>query len=474
MGRPPDLVLFLTDEQRFDWIGAASGGFFETPFLDQLAAQGVSFTTAYSSSTTCVPSRTSIFTGLHHQRVPAGPNGLAVREGVWTVARALRAAGYETAAFGRMHFSPMHADHGFDTVRICENINPGSGYGGDDVDDYARWMADQGLPDWRIWDRDRHGATVPHLAGIPRVFPADADHHPTGWIAGEAVRFLRQRRSERPLFLVVSFPHPHAPYDPPEPYASRYDPLDAPLPADGFSVNAFLLNSFSRSWATFDAFASPKIRSSGLEGDAEYRRMITAVRGLVRHIDDAVAEVAAELDLDASAVFFTSDHGDYGGHRGLYTKVPWIPFDDLLRVPLVVGGGAVTRGGPVDECVQTGSFTATCLELAGVEPPDDDGDFPSLVPFLSGRPYPDWSTRPVLAALSTGFPTVKLGRHKVITCWTESEQLLFDLERDPGERVSLDTDPTLAHVVDEARAHLAEMWARPPAGRFALDRADRS
>ena len=89
----------------------------------------------------------------------------------------------------------------------------------------------------------------------------------------------------------------------------------------------------------------------------------------------------------SSLVLFTSDHGDYGGHRGLYTKVPWIPFEDILRVPFVAAGGVVeNRGAVVHEVVQTGSFASTCLELAGATPPDDDGDFASLVPFLAGRP----------------------------------------------------------------------------------------
>jgi choline-sulfatase len=466
--RRPDIVLFLTDEQRFDWTGTTSGGFFETPFLDSLAADGVRFDTAYSSAPTCVPSRTALFTGLHHLRVPTVAGGRALREGVWTVARALRDSGYETAAFGRMHFEPMHADHGFETLRICENINEGSGYGPGDIDDYARFMADEGLPDWRIWERDRSGALVPHLAGTPRVFPADADHHSTGWIADEACRFLSSRRGDRPLFLVVSFPHPHAPYDPPEPYASMYDPAEAQVPTDGFEVNAFLLHAFRNSWGKFGRFATPLLRVPSPEGDEHFRRILTAIRGLVRHIDDAIAQVASHLDLDSSAVFFTSDHGDYGGHRGLYTKVPWIPFDDLLRVPLIVSGGAVANHGAiVSECVETGGFTATCLDLAGVEPPDADGDFRSLMPFLSGAGDANWSDGPVFAALSSGFPTVRVGPYKLITCWTEPEHLLFDLLHDPGERWSLHDLPTSAELLDLAFALLEIQMTKPAPARDA-------
>src|SRR5438552_16848975 len=60
----PNLVLIMTDQQRFDQIGYASGGHFETPNLDALAKRGVIFDAAYSASTVCVPARTALLTGL--------------------------------------------------------------------------------------------------------------------------------------------------------------------------------------------------------------------------------------------------------------------------------------------------------------------------------------------------------------------------------------------------------------------------
>jgi arylsulfatase A-like enzyme len=65
--------------------------------------------------------RVALLTGLQPHRVPSQVNRLAFREGFWTIAHALRAAGYETAAIGKMHFFPPHADHGFETMRLCEH-----------------------------------------------------------------------------------------------------------------------------------------------------------------------------------------------------------------------------------------------------------------------------------------------------------------------------------------------------------------
>src|SRR3954465_9890437 len=110
--RPPDLVLFMTDQQRFDQTGYASDGHFETPVLDALAAGGAMFERAHSASTTCVPARASLLTGVAAHRLPVQADGFTLQEGYWNVAYALGRAGYETALIGKMHFNPMNGRHG--------------------------------------------------------------------------------------------------------------------------------------------------------------------------------------------------------------------------------------------------------------------------------------------------------------------------------------------------------------------------
>ena len=187
----------------------------------------------------------------------------------------------------------------------------------------------------------------------------------------------------------------------------------------------------------------------------------TAIRGLVRHIDDATERIVDQLDLTRTLLVFTSDHGDFGGHRGLYTKVPWFPFEDILRVPLVMAGGPVAHGGrTVGACVQTGSFAATCLDVAGLAAPSGVLDFPSLQPFLDDRPDAAGDA-PVIAAISVGFPAVRIGRHKVVGSWTPGELMVFDLDADPGETRSCADDPALADVLERAGAALRAELEKP-------------
>jgi choline-sulfatase len=445
--RRPDLVLVMTDQQRHDQLGYSSGGHFETPALDALAASGVVFEAAYSASTVCVPARSALLTGLAPHRLPTQENGSALREGFWTVAHALRAAGYETALFGKMHFAPVHADHGFETMRLCEHIKsqglgPRSRERGDVHDDYHDWLEAQGLRDYRYTPDGEYAFD----ASMPASYPADA--HPTAWIEREVSAFLESRTDDRPLFLVISFPHPHAPYDPPEPYRSMYDPADSVLPSDGYEVNEELPLVFRL--ATSGELAAPEANSRPEADDPErVRAFLATVRGLIRQVDDAVGRLVDLLDLDETVLCFTSDHGDYSGHRGLMRKHPWIPFDDLARVPLFVTGRRIEGGRRVEDPVQSYDVALTYLDYAGVAPPAGvDFDARSLRPVLEDRAGPDDRERTVLSGTSIGFPMVRRGRYKYIEHVDQGQPVLFDLERDPHETTNLVEDPACRDVAE--------------------------
>lgn len=87
-----------------------------------------------------------------------------------------------------------------------------------------------------------HRFEVPDLEGGGYAY--DISTHPTSWVRDEALAFLEQRDESRPLLLVVSFPHPHPPIDPPEPYASMYDPDDCPVDPAGHEANVGLPHVF--------------------------------------------------------------------------------------------------------------------------------------------------------------------------------------------------------------------------------------
>jgi choline-sulfatase len=465
MTRRPDIVLLMTDQQRFDQVGYASRGHFRTPNLDRIANSGVIFENAYSASTVCVPSRVALMTGIEPHRVPHQENEWALREGFWTVAHELRRAGYETALIGKAHFAPVHAQHGFDTLRLCEHLHS-QGLGelsrarDDSLDDYHHWLAANGHSDWRFDNMVRHvqrvrrdGAAVRNEVRI-EPFPQGPDVHPTGWVEREAAEFLDRRDPTRPLFLVVSFPHPHAPYNPPEPYASMFDPLDSRLPAHGYEVNEGL------PLAAQLAFLSAPTRDVAAD-ERFLGRLLATIRGLVTHIDDAIGRLVARLDMSSTLVAFTSDHGDYSGHRGMLGKYPWLAFDDLVRVPLFYAGHGVTGGRVVSSLVQNYDFARTALDYAGIEPAEVDFDSRSVRPLLTGPGRPEDADRAVFCCTGMPWATVRHGNYKFCPHIDEQAAMLFDLEQDPAESVNLAGNRRYAAVQRSLAELLAKRVAKP-------------
>jgi arylsulfatase len=437
----PDIVLFMTDQQRRDQTGYASAQHFETPNLDALASRGVIFETAYSASTTCVPARVALMTGLSPRRAPVVADFRSLPEDYWTVGHALRHAGYATALVGKAHANPIRADHGFETLLTCEHLFPFDFTPERDVpggfDHYHDWLEqEQGVRDWR-----RRMST--DTSQPSEAFPYDVDLHPTNWIADQARAVLERRDPERPLFLVVSFPHPHEPHNPPDPYATMYDPADSVLPPDGFEVNAGLPGVF------VEQLTQSEMGPWGptpVPSEAYLRGSLAIVRGLVKQIDDGMGRVLDVVDRDRTAIFFTSDHGDYAGHRGLIRKIPWIPFDDLALVPFVASAPDAVAGRRVETPVRSCDFVLTCLDYAGVDVDTSIFDTRSLRPLLTDQAGPDDIDRTIMCATETAWPAIRQGSMKLITrrhC-EASDWTLLDLDADPGETVNVIADPAYA------------------------------
>jgi len=440
MTRRPNLLLIMTDQQRADAAGFANPECVDTPVLDALAAKGVVFTNAYSASTTCVPARSALLTGIFDHRLPRGPDGRALRDGYWNVAHALKSAGYRTGLFGKMHFSPIGARHGFDVMRSAEHITVHAGYEPTDKDDYRRWIEAQGLEDVRFERRQE------------RRFPYDETLHPAHWITDEALRFVTDEGAEEPFFAIVSYTGPHSPHDPPDPYASMYPALEERIPEDGMAVNASLPECFRNAMKpTPDAFFSAQ--NVEAFSPSQVKGQLAAIRALIRHIDANVGRLLEHVDLANTLICFTSDHGDYGGHRGLLGKVPWIPFDDLAKVPLFYAGAGVSGGRRVASLVQSCDLALTFLEAADALPPEHARfDSESLWPALGGAALR--ADRTIHSSITMGYPMVRRGQFKLVASIFQGVAL-FDLDKDPGETrdVASEHPELVKEFIDAAHTH---------------------
>ena len=189
------------------------------PNLDRLAAGGVRFTRAYSSTPTCTPARAALLTGMSPWGHGMLGYGKVAPQYPIELPRLLRDAGYYTLGIGKMHYDPQRALHGFDRTILDES---------------GREESPAFRSDYRSWFFSELPGGNPEPSGIDwngyaaKPYPLPERLHPTAWTAETAIHFLRDYRRPEPFFLKVSFERPHSPYDPPARWMDRF--ADAALP----------------------------------------------------------------------------------------------------------------------------------------------------------------------------------------------------------------------------------------------------
>ena len=151
---PPHILLIHADQHRYDCLGAYGNPDIETPAIDALASEGVTFEHSFCPFPVCTPSRYSLLSGLYVHQHLGTTNRSTLPAGLPTLPRQLGQAGYATAAVGKMHFTPAYLDVGFQEMWLAEQDGPGR-YD----DDYHRWLREEGLyaQDAPLWSR--HGST---------------------------------------------------------------------------------------------------------------------------------------------------------------------------------------------------------------------------------------------------------------------------------------------------------------------------
>ncbi|HVZ17539.1 MAG TPA: sulfatase-like hydrolase/transferase, partial [Terriglobales bacterium] len=230
----PNILFIMTDQQRWDCVGANGNHLIQTPNLDRLAARGANFTHAYVASPVCVPSRISFFTGRyahsHRNRVNYTP--LDRREVL--LQERLKEAGYRTASVGKLHYYPPTPEEahrtGFDIVELHDGVSFT-----DRWSDYVKWrQAHDPKKDVN------YRAMVKHAAPGTNPFRSviSAEFTDTAWVGERARYWLGElARDAQPFFLYVSFWKPHSPYEVAAPYDSMYNGVEIPIP-DTVSTNA--------------------------------------------------------------------------------------------------------------------------------------------------------------------------------------------------------------------------------------------
>ncbi|NLF15883.1 MAG: sulfatase-like hydrolase/transferase [Lentisphaerae bacterium] len=359
---------------------------------------------------------------------------------------ALAAAGYETAWVGRsMHQHPPDRHFGF------EHVVDGSSREGSE---YMAYLQRVRPDDWE----GVYGTGVMHNDWTARPWHLPEDLHPTTWTVHEALRFLRQRDTARPFFLVVSFLAAHPPLLPPAFYFERYLRTGVPAPTIG-------------DWAVPPPDGGLGQDVSAARVDLRGEALLCAragYYGLINHIDDQIRrllnpQTGVDRQTDGhTVIMMTSDHGEMLGDHYLWRKsVPYEPsagIPMLLRAPLTAG---LPAGRTCAAPVCLADVMPTLLEMAGVPIPDSvEGR--SMVPLLRGSDEP-W--RPWLPIEHAPLhQTLTDGREKFVWFAADGREQFFRLDEDPLECHDLAGDPAAAPAMALWRARLVRHLAGRPEG----------
>lgn len=426
--RPPDVVVVLTDDQRWDTID-------ELPLLDA-RDDWARFDRSYVELPLCCPARASYLTGRSslHTGVDTLRNGHLLDEST-TLATMLDGAGYRTALIGK-YLNGYAFGRGLYTPPGWDRFLP---YWGGGYTDY--WLA-------RDDTAEMHGSS--------------AQDYSTDVISAEARSFLRSAAPTEPVLLYVAYNAPHIDATGTTPPAPRHQGECAAEPV-----------TFPPSVGAHDTVSEPAWMAPLTWPDPA--RSIPGIRAkcaALRSVDEGAASIIDELDrlgrLDNTYVVFTSDNGYSHGEHRLDGKGHL--YEESVRVPLMVLGPDVVPG-PTPRLTSNVDLAPTIVDWAGVAPPPGFFDGDSYADTLRGAPGPEPSEvllrgcrtaagagDPPCGGHLTGMPNnwgLRTDRYKYIE-YPDGDVQLFDLWTDPWELTNLGPDPGSGLLVAQLHARLVQ------------------
>jgi arylsulfatase A-like enzyme len=418
----PNVLLLHTDQHRIDCLGAYGNRDIRTPHLDALAADGVRFVNSFCPFPVCTPSRYSLLSGRYVHEHRGWTNQSTLAPEIDTFPRILRAAGYQTKAVGKMHFTPTYLDVGFDEIMLSEQDGEGRW-----DDDYHRHLMRLGLvdrndlEDQRREYRNRASQTYWDTFGA-MVSNLPEAHHTTTWIAEQALATLDSWQPDRSHLLTVGFVKPHHPFDPPAPWHEMYDPNKLSLLPGWIPQCLDYDLKFHRGY-----FPNEQLTESSL------RRVMAYYYATISQIDHHIGRMVALLKkkglCDNTLIVFTADHGEYMGHHHLLLKGNHM-YDPLVKVPLLIKWPAGRHAGTVSQrMVSNIDIAPTLCCAAGCKP----GAAMHGQDLRDDGPGHEW----IFAEAGPRHVMVRSRTRKLILAGQGRGNLFFDLENDPLELQNL-------------------------------------
>ncbi|WP_159886183.1 sulfatase-like hydrolase/transferase [Paenibacillus puerhi] len=394
--RRPNVIVFFTDQQRWDTTGLHGNPLGLTPNFDRWALEGTHLYNTFTCQPVCGPARASLQTGRYATDIGCYRNGIPLPQGSRTLAHEFNDMDYATAYIGKWHLAATR------TEPVPESLRGG----------YKYWLAADSLEhtsdayDTVLFDGANRRVKLPG-------YRVDA-------LTDAAIRYIdEQREQEEPFFLFLSYLEPH--------HQNRRDDYPAPLGQEDRYVSR---------WTPPDL--------AELGGTSQ--RHLPGYYAMVKRLDEALGRVMdalVSLDLaEDTIVLFTTDHGcHFKTRNGEYKRSC---HESSIRIPAAVWGPGFNGGGRITELVSLLDLPPTLIEAAGgTAPAAMQGR--SLLPLVRREPV-DWPQERLVQ-----ISEAQVGRAIRTKRWKYSvsaphrdaiadsgsdrylEEFLYDLQADPWE-----------------------------------------
>ncbi len=416
-----NIIFIMVDDMGWTDLGCYGSDLHETPNIDRFSTESMKFTNAYSAAAICTPTRAALLTGKHPARLdmtiwheysgepkpdvreklvgPTTVSNLPLEE--FTIAEALKEAGYYTAHVGKWHLgNAIHYPEaqGFD-------INIGGTMWGMP---YTYWHPYSG---WRAIDGEYR-----YVPGLEDPGADNTDDYLTDRLTDEALKIIEAKKDE-PFFIHLSYYSPHVPLEGKPEY-----------------VEYFI----------------KKARPDMYHRNPVYAAMIASLDENVGRILEKVEQAGIS---DRTVIFFYSDNGGLASSRvNVNNNFPLRSgkgslYEGGIRVPLVVRWPGITvPGSSSDTPVNTMDFYPTMLEMANIPGNEEHNryiDGISLVPVLNnpystpGRESLFWHYPHYYPGTTTPVSALRKGKWKLLHYFEDNHIELFNLEMDIGEKNNL-------------------------------------
>jgi arylsulfatase A-like enzyme len=401
-----NVIIFFTDQQRWDSLGINGNPMGITPNLDRYAKEGTNCVHPFTCQPVCLPARAALQTGYYSSQIKCDTNADFLPDEVPKLAGYFNKAGYHTGYIGKWHL------HHTDPVVFDKPQG-----------EYQYWLAENILE----FASDSYDTVLHDGEGKEVSLPG----YRVDALTDAAIRYIDEHREE-PFMLMLSHLEPH--------HQNHRDNYPAPY---GYEE---MYN---------DPWTPPDLKALG----GTSARHLPGYYGMIKRLDEAYGRLLDALRsrglLEDTVVLYTADHGCHFKTRNSEYKRSC--HDASLRVPMVFTGGPFTGGGQLKDMISLVDVPPTLLDAAGIPVPDHMMG-KSILPLVKGEEE-GWSDD-IYAEISESHVgrTVRTKRYTYSIRKTADdefvEDFLYDNECDPWQLDNLIGVPTYKEVTIDMRRRL--------------------